>query len=298
MYNENPADEPEKTDTFQAGQNKEASPLSAAVKRAAVIALIIFLLILVIGFMSARSIPGDTFYAMKTNVLEALNGAVMFGTNNKAEYQVALLENRFEEVQQLALQDSVDEGSLALLYDQVGKHRETLFELVQKESSDFSMEDRLFVLNNFASVAGAMEAISENDPKLSAFGDQMEDVRRETVNLYKDTAEVFASSGNPQAALEFIKTSLSEVSEKLNNPEVSREAIDDAETYIDRTALAIKDRDYVKAINSVGEASRFIKIEEYTGVMPVAVRADTATSSAGTSSPSSAESGTSTATSS
>jgi hypothetical protein len=136
------------------------------------------------------------------------------------------------------------------------------------------MEDRLFALNNFAAVAGAMEAIAENDPELLTFGDQIEDVRREAVNLYKDTADIFVQSTTPDIALEFIKNSLGDVSGKLGNEGgISAEAIDDAEEYIDRVALSIKDKEYAKAIYSIGEASRFIRVDEYTGVIVPLVQA-------------------------
>jgi hypothetical protein len=178
------------------------------------------------------------------------------------------METRLSETKELSEKGDVSEEAIAALHDRVLTHAEVLKQLVEQESSDFSMEDRLFTLNNFASVAGAMETIGENDPDLLTFGDQMEDVRRDTVNIYKDTADIFVQSTTPDNALEFIKNSLGEVSGKLSNEAgISEETIDDAEEYIYRLSIAVKEKDYTKAIYSVGEAARFIKIEEYTGAI-------------------------------
>lgn len=250
------------------------SLISSASNKGIVIALIVFLILLLIGFMASRSIPGDSLYAVKTQVLERLDAAVQFGSKNKAANQVQNMETRLAELKKLSEKGAVDEAAVTALHNRVLTHVDVLARLVTQESSDFSMEDRLFALNDFASVAGAMETIAENDPELLAFGDQMEDVRRETVNTYKDTADLFVQSTTPDIALEFIKNSLSDVSGKLSNEEgVSAEAIDDAEEYIDRVSLAIKDKDYIKAIYSVGEAARFIKIEEYAGIITPLVQA-------------------------
>jgi hypothetical protein len=252
----------------QADKKRFPAALSSVSNKGIVIGLIVFLILLLIGFMASRSLPGESLYAVKTQVLERLDAAVQFGSKNKAANQVHNMETRLSETKELSEKGDVSEEAIAALHDRVLTHAEVLKQLVEQESSDFSMEDRLFTLNNFASVAGAMETIGENDPDLLTFGDQMEDVRRDTVNIYKDTADIFVQSTTPDNALEFIKNSLGEVSGKLSNEAgISEETIDDAEEYIYRLSIAVKEKDYTKAIYSVGEAARFIKIEEYTGAI-------------------------------
>jgi hypothetical protein len=279
MNNENnttPLHDPNPQDHRGPETGKKQLPafLSSVSNKGIVIALIVFLALLLFGFLASRSLPGETLYAVKTQVLERLDAAVQFGSKNKAANQVENMETRLAETKELAKKDAVSEEALAALHNRILAHTDVLTRLVQEESSDFSMEDRLFALNNFAAVAGAMEAIAENDPELLTFGDQIEDVRREAVNLYKDTADIFVQSTTPDIALEFIKNSLGDVSGKLGNEGgISAEAIDDAEEYIDRVALSIKDKEYAKAIYSIGEASRFIRVDEYTGVIVPLVQA-------------------------
>jgi len=246
-------------------QHKRQYDLSDTAKTAIVIGIAVCVALIVFIFVALQSLPGQALYGFKTNVVETFVESTRFGSESKASYQVTKMHRRLNELKSLMEDNNSDTATLDLLYAQTQRHNETLTSLIQQESENFSMEDRLWVVNDFAVLAGAMEALSESDSKYAALGDQMEDIRRESVNLYEDTAETFILSTTAQNAIDFIKAGLAEVSEKLNTPDVSAEAIDDAENYIDRVGIAVKDKKYARAITAVAEAYRFIEIEHYTG---------------------------------
>lgn len=235
-----------------------------------IIAVVIGALVVIFGVLvafSSQSLPGEALYGVKTQVLERLVASVQFGSNNEARNIIRNMETRLAETKELAQKDTVEQSALDALYARMLTHSEQITAVVMQERSDFTMEDRLFVLDDFASVAGAIEIVAENDAKLAAFAEQAEDLRRDAVNLYKDTADAFVQGGILDTVLEYIKNSLSDVSGKLGGNTISEETMDDAEEYIYRAAVAISDKRYDRAIYAVGEASRFIKMETYTGVI-------------------------------
>lgn len=235
-----------------------------------IIAVVIGALVVIFGVLvafSSQSLPGEALYGVKTQVLERLVASVQFGSNNEARNIIRNMETRLAETKELAQKDTVEQSALDALYARMLTHSEQITAVVMQERSDFTMEDRLFVLDDFASVAGAIEIVAENDAKLAPFAEQAEDLRRDAVNLYKDTADAFVQGGILDTVLEYIKNSLSDVSGKLGGNTISEETMDDAEEYIYRAAVAISDKRYDRAIYAVGEASRFIKMETYTGVI-------------------------------
>jgi uncharacterized membrane protein len=64
-------------------------------------ALAVVLLLSGTTYAAAGSLPGDTLYGMKVNVLEPARLAFQFGQKEKAEYKLKLLEKRVEELKTL-----------------------------------------------------------------------------------------------------------------------------------------------------------------------------------------------------
>lgn len=239
--------------------------LPSQTKQLLTIGVGIVVLLIVVLIIASSSLPGQALYSVKTNVLEETSQALHFGTKSTAAYQVERLQTRLDELKRITKQESVSEKTLTAFQTQVDKHSATLVTLVTQESAGFTMEERLTTLNSFASVAGAMEVLSESDEKLSALGDHLEDVRRETVNSFKDTVDMFVQSTTQENLFEYIKNQLGTVSEMLNDPDISAETIDDAESYIDRVGPAMSGNDFARAIVATAEALRFIEIERYVG---------------------------------
>ncbi len=244
---------------------QQTSTLTQQTKTAAVVALILFLLLLALGFMASRSLPGSTLYGMKTGLLEPLQGSVQFGTKSKAQYQVRRMEARLDEIKRLSSEEEVTQEEIDAYKEQVYAHHSKFTELINLPDNGMTYPDTLSVLGSFASVAAAIEEISENTPGLEALGEEMEDVRRQSVNLFNDTTDRFVERETPQNIYAFITQQLQAVSRKLENTELDQAAVDDAQVYINRVAPAVEKGDFPRAISAIAEALRFIEVEEYGG---------------------------------
>lgn len=242
--------------------------LSAKAKKDALIALIVLLVLVAFGFAISRSLPGEALYGLKTNFLEELDAAVQFTDTSRARQEINRMEERLSETQALAEKPQVSEEALAVLHSQIVEHQTTFTDIINRlEDEGVPHTDALVLLEDFTNVAAAIEYVSENDPELEAWSEQVEDVRSDISNLHEDWVDTFVQSAEVEAIYEFIRSRLAAVSEALQDPDLSAEVIDDAEVYIDRVEPAMSDGDFPRVITSLAEARRFIAIEEYAGVL-------------------------------
>jgi hypothetical protein len=256
--------------------------LNAQTKRGIVIALIVFLALIVFGFIASRSLPGDALYSVKTDFIEELDAAVQWGPKSKAEFYVRRMESRLAELKALAQKDQLTEHVYTDFREIVEKQDQAFTAFINEEQSSFSKTEKLIAIESYTNVAAAMETLSEGDPELQELGEFMEDIRREAFNLYKDEVDRFVEQETPANIYEFIKERLTEVSNALNDESLSEGVIDDAEVYINRVSAAMADSNYPRAIAAIAEAHRFIVIEKY-GVFEATAQTQEAQESATTS---------------
>ncbi len=253
--------------------------LNAQTKKGAVIALIIFLALVALGVFASRSLPGNALYGLKTQFIETLNESVQFSAENKAQYQVERMKNRLEEVQAFEEKGNFSQKAREDLERVTAKHMETLTSVAAANADAAPSETILTAINDFAGVALAIESVSERNEALQEFGEFIEDIRRDSVNLYKDEVDRYVERTAPEQIYEFVRVQLSEVSEGLNTENINPQTIDDAEVYINRVGPAMAEADYPRAIAAIAEAMRFIQIDIYGVVKSEAESPSTDTAS-------------------
>lgn len=235
--------------------------------RIALVLLGIGALVLFALFMITQSLPGTSLYQLKTNGVERSIEKTHIYSKDKAWYQVTLMKKRLQEAKELSLQSNVSEKALADTTSQINSESAVLALIIdQSIDSAFPKTDMLSTLNEFISVAGAIEAVGEHDAKLKMLGDAAEEIRQTTNQTYKDRVKSFVQTETPQTALSYIQEELLRVkTESDNNPDLSKKAVRTVGNYLDRVEPAVLKSDYFKAIIAIGEAYRLIKIETYWG---------------------------------
>lgn len=227
-----------------------------------------------VGIAATRSLPSSILYPIKTNVIEKSFTALHIHSREKANYQIVLLQTRLAEAIALAAADTVSDEAIARLQARTFAQRDTLFNIIETSiDSAYPKTDVLYTLNEFSSVATALEAVSEADPELTAFGDEAETIRQDTVRLYKDRVESFVATESPVTIYTYLTEQLQTVQTELNNPDVDKDTLRSAGNYLDRVEPAVGNNDLDKAILALGESYRIIKTAVYSGV-PVAVATD------------------------
>lgn len=215
-----------------------------------------------------QSIPGDMLYSAKTNIVEPFALKMHLSNKSKTAYQVTQLKHRLDEIKQLTKKEMVREEDASVLSSHIDRHTATLESLIEASiDSAFPKTEVLFILNDFASVAGAIETIGENDPKLQSIGDTAEDARSASVSLYKKRVLSFVQTEAPTDVYAYIADQLKTVKESLGKNEVGTAITRMVDNYLERVDPAIAKSDLTKVIVSVGEAHRLIAMEAYSGVI-------------------------------
>lgn len=229
--------------------------------------IIVIIIILSLGFFATlQSLPGEALYGIKTNILETGIGATHLRSVTKASYQVTLLEKRFAEAKKLTSLDTVSDQALDALIQNTTEHWSTLSSIASTSiDSAFPKTELLNTVNAFASIASAMEELSENDSKLLRVGDSTEEIRQEAVRLYRDRAESFVATESPETAYTYMTTQLQDVERALAAADFSTSTMRSSENYLDRVEPAVTSGNITKAILAIGETQRIITAATYLG---------------------------------
>lgn len=241
--------------------------------------LVAFFALFALGAAAHYSLPGEPLYVIKTNVMEETVEKLHATSQSKASYQIRRMEERLREAEALSKKESVDPKAISDITAQATKHANRFEEIITKSiDSAFPKIEVMSALNRFASVSGAIETVSEGDPKLSGFGNTMEDIRAEAVNTYKKRVQSFVQTETPQTVLAYIQKDLGNVKDALNDSSIPDRTLRDAENYLDRVTAALQAQDLTKAIVSIGESYRIIAMQKYTGIIPPEPKSKTASS--------------------
>jgi hypothetical protein len=231
-------------------------------KTLGIVGAVILAALLLLGFAAARSMPGDALYGAKT-AMEDFNGGLQLGEENRVSYQADLMRVRLEEVKDLVSRNAADADTWNAFVARVEQHRDALVK--STASANLDTKAKLAALSDFAGVADAVEQVSETDTRFAPYSDRLEDVRSVAVRAYRDTADLYASEAGKDEVFSFIKDKLGEVSNELKDPNVSQDAVNDADVYVSRVEPAIQSGDLGKAIAAIEEAFRFIRVDLYAG---------------------------------
>jgi regulator of extracellular matrix RemA (YlzA/DUF370 family) len=217
--------------------------------------------------VAAVSLPGERFYTVKTDMIEPSLQMLHITKKDKAWYQVTKMKTRMEEVKKLATQESVTEKALTDSITQINLHTATLDSfVVESIDSAFPKTDILYTLNEFTSVAGAIESVGEHTPTLQKIGDAAEESRQTIESTYKLRIRSFVQTETPQTALAYIQEELIRVKNELGNSDLNKKTVRIAGNYLDRVEPALVKSDYYRTILSIGEAYRVVAIAKYAGV--------------------------------
>ena len=245
----------------------EIQPSASIYKITGIVVLVGVLIAFCIIVLTLRSLPGESMYTLKTNGIEQLVEKMHIHSESKAQYQVTRMQTRLQEIKKLAFQSSVSEKALTNITTEILKHRTTLDTVVAESiDSSFPKTDVLYTVNEFASVAGAIEAVGEHDAKLQIVGDTAEDARQASEQLYKTRVKSFVQTETPQTVLDYIQTELTSVKNAFGSTDISKATIRSSSNYLDRVEPALTKSDLYTAIISIGEAYRILTIEKFGGV--------------------------------
>jgi len=142
-------------------------------------------------FMAERALPGTTLYGFKINTLEPAKAKSNTTALSQTQYQITLMEKRLSELKRLSSQSTVSEQGLQDFETQIKSRQTELLRIVHTEKDGLTDQDSLIVLERFASIAGAMELISDYSPALQNFTESAKSIRSESESAFYEKVDRF-----------------------------------------------------------------------------------------------------------
>lgn len=210
------------------------------------------------GYAAQQSLPGDSLYALKVEVVEPIMGTLEISEADKLAYHVTLLERRLDEVQQLEEEGVAGEGISSVSSEYVEEHVSDLLAVVSSDSDETLPEEMVLgTLSRARGIARAHEithdASFSNIEATEAIG------RLDTA--YEMEATLFAQE-HPSQALTYIESILEEFDEATTASSTdSLEEVSQAE--LSEVAEALEEGSIDEALQSASDIQEEILVTEY-----------------------------------
>lgn len=245
-----------------------------------------------IVFASKDSLPGDTLYQVKVNIIEPLSSTFAFSTKAKAEHESVLAVRRLMEAEKLASLGNLDEVKQEQLHILIESHTKALNDDLVKLSQDNSSEDVDDIVTNFQAGMNAHarvldivsldeEATPQTDMSKVASDTPISKTARDNAGKVRETFKSSKVEDNNtyQKKKETIQSLIDSTSRDIDNtekskPEVRQAIIDNTRQTVDQAKKFLKEADTNKnkadsksayrslldSESSVKEADIFLKV--------------------------------------
>jgi hypothetical protein len=242
------------------------SPWSGWLKQASVSFAATVLVMVGTAYASDDSLPGEPLYAVKVHVVEELVGFTKLDTDDKFAYDVALMETRLDELQELtrAEEDPAPE-TLALVQGQIDEHVDhALNSLNSAEDAETGHEEKIDMLATLGSVAKAQERVVASNARLSSIAQEVSDTRKETgASLQARVSEYVDDSSEAEVAA-YLSEAIQEVASGIGQDSASSTEDTPIEKKLHDAEEWLIEKDFDEAIISILEAQQSFDVDAYT----------------------------------
>lgn len=224
---------------------------------------LLLIVLLIIGFLAGKSLPGSPLYSFKTDFIENAGSSVALSNEAKAESQLSFLAKRLEETKTLSSGENISEDAIADIQEQVTLRSTTLFESLAADKENYTSQNALRILGNYVGIISALEEITESDTRFGELGSFMEEQRGIGTDAYQERVDRFVERATPEEIFTLIQAQLTQVTQELSTFTLRQDTIDDAESYLNRVTSSMTEGDYPRAINAIASAHRYIQVDMY-----------------------------------
>jgi hypothetical protein len=207
------------------------------------------------GYAAQNSLPGDSLYTLKVEVIEPLAGTLETTEAEKLAYQISLLERRLEEVK-LLQEENPD--SVAISTEYVDEHVESILAVVS-EDTDASLPEDL-VLETLVKAKGITRAHEILNEEQTIASTTQEPIDKLDV-AYEATADSFAEE-HPSDALTYLDSILEEF-DTADNASSTTPMTETTKTDLDDVAAALEEGSIDEALSSASSIQEELLVTEY-----------------------------------
>jgi hypothetical protein len=206
-----------------------------------------------VGYAAHVSLPGDTLYALKVEVMEPLAGSLETSEAEKLAYHISLLERRLEEAKLLQEENP---NNVAISDEYIDEHVANILAVVSEDSDTSLPED--VVLETLVKAKGitrAHEIITDDSPADTTANDSLAQLD----TIYDSTANEFAEE-HPTEALSYLDEVLDTIDE---SGLIGSSTAKTTEDNLEEVATALADGSIDEALSSVSDIQEELLVTEY-----------------------------------
>jgi hypothetical protein len=240
------------------------SPWTSWVTRGAVSFASLLIVFVGTAYASQGSLPGEPLYAIKVHVLEDAIALTKLDPQERAEYDVSLMERRLDELKALQEDDTAaSTEELTELTDQIAEHVADVTETVNITNEKITHEDKIDILAKVSSVAKAQSDLADNEKDFAAIVDTVQSSEDDASDALSDAVEDFTNQKPADAVNAYLGDQIAEVSDQITASSTDPDTRDDAEQHLHDAEEALVDGDTTEAITSVLQAQQEITADKY-----------------------------------
>ena len=238
------------------------SPWSIFFVRGATAFAAVLLVFTGVGFASQQSMPGDTLYAVKVHVMEEAILLSKFDPEERAVYETSLMENRLEELKEMAERDEIlSAEDIALMAEQINEHVTDATETLSEEG-DFQHEERIEAFSKLNGYAKAQTKIVAKEKAFEAIVESLDKTEDQTTDSLAMVVEDF-SQEQPEAFTEYLSDQLNEVTADLTASSTDEALRDAAEQELHNVHESLIEGDAIDALMSIIKVQQAIDAETH-----------------------------------
>lgn len=228
-----------------------------------VVSMVVLLVVIVgTGTSVANSLPGESLYAVKLQVVEPLEFALFSPADSIARTQTVLMERRLEEVHQLL--DETGVLSVAATDDvtaALAEYTDTLTSSIANEAT--STVSTLAVLDTASALIDAHDVLLNQDASF----DDSEEMFNSLADTLKDTqieyvSELITDTGTSTLSI-YLDQALDDIASELSQTEHTTGTVASTSDYLDEATGALSRQQYEDAHEAIAEANQLLLTEGY-----------------------------------
>jgi|GEM_PF-3494517 hypothetical protein len=217
------------------------------------------------GFAATTSLPGETLYGVKVEIVEPLVGLSYHSETGQLTYQVALMNRRLDEVQTLTRAQVLQVEQVVVLEELVKEHTATIERILESDTNDSVPSDvSLTAISDVIAITQAHERIIEQLPH-KVVQEYFEVELNTLLDRYALELVDFEQETTPEEKRNFITGLLGEIEAELvaDFEHTSTSTRETQQEYLSNLEAALAEEDYSTALFFAGEMLQDLDLQGY-----------------------------------
>lgn len=241
------------------------SPWNYGFTRAAIGVTTFLLLIGGTTFAAKDSLPGDSLYAVKVNVIEEAVAKMKLDPYVRANYELGLMETRLLELKTLQQENvEVSPEDLTILAEQITEHIADVTNAFENASeTEVPFIEKIDTLAKISSLARAQSQIADDHDQFTTISATLENSEEDAADNLYAVVETFAEEQSTAVVNEYLRDQITEVGHQVTASSTESAIREAATHHLHGVEESLAEGDAAEAIMSIIYAQQEIVTSEY-----------------------------------